>query len=554
MKKPLSIACALLLLAAQAPAATYNVTNTLDDGSTGSLRYAVGQSTPSTSPSPNTISWGAGSGGTITLATDLTSLKDGTTLDVSSAPAAVTIAGSTITLGGGITFFNGSSTQPWTVSSDIAGSGNLVKAGSGTLVLSGANTYTGGTTLNAGAVSISSDGALGGSGGTFTVNVGTLSTTGGIVSQRTFVINGPFQFSTNGHDSSLAGSIIGGGSMTVTGGGTLTLTGSDSFSGGLYVTASTVNVSGTGTFGSGTVTLDSGVFQSGASFSASNAVYISTGGGTFDVQGASSMTLTGVISGTGALTKTSTGLLVLTGANTYTGGTFVKAGLLQVPADSALGDASGSVTLDSGTLQWGADFSSARSFTLGAKGGVFDTNGFDGTLSGALSGGALTKTGLGTLTLTRAGGGWGDTTVSGGTLAMGADGVLPIATNLIVGDGATMDFGATRQNVGTYNSLGGHSGTLRMTLTPGTTNLVASGNVVLTNTSLVVKPANALVKVGDTFTPITGTISATLSSVTGPAALSFTPTYSASSVTLTVGFVPFANTAQGGNQAAVAAA
>ena len=42
------------------------------------------------------------------------------------------------------------------------------------------------------------------------------------------------------------------------------------------------------------------------------------------------MTFGGVISGTGSLIATGTGTTVLTGANSYTGGTTISAGTLQI--------------------------------------------------------------------------------------------------------------------------------------------------------------------------------------------------------------------------------
>ena len=59
-----------------------------------------------------------------------------------------------------------------TVSAALSGEGGIVKNGAGTLVLTGANTYSGGTVLNAGTLQASSLGS-----GDVTVNAGTLQTT-----------------------------------------------------------------------------------------------------------------------------------------------------------------------------------------------------------------------------------------------------------------------------------------------------------------------------------------------------------------------------------------
>ena len=58
------------------------------------------------------------------------------------------------------------------------------------------------------------------------------------------------------------------------------------------------------------------------------------------------------------LTKGDAGLLVLGGTNSYTGGTLVDGGALQVGADLNLGAASGALGLDAGTLVTTASFAS----------------------------------------------------------------------------------------------------------------------------------------------------------------------------------------------------
>ncbi len=66
-----------------------------------------------------------------------------------------------------------------TVSGVVSGAYALTKNGSGTLTFSNANTYSGGTALNAGKLNINNASALGASAGTFTINGGTIDNTSG---------------------------------------------------------------------------------------------------------------------------------------------------------------------------------------------------------------------------------------------------------------------------------------------------------------------------------------------------------------------------------------
>ena len=61
------------------------------------------------------------------------------------------------------------------------------------------------------------------------------------------------------------------------------------------------------------------------------------------------MTFGGVISGTGSLVQLGSGALTLTGNNTYSGGTTISAGTLQIGNGGTSGSITGNVT-DNGTL------------------------------------------------------------------------------------------------------------------------------------------------------------------------------------------------------------
>lgn len=132
-------------------------------------------------------------------------------------------------------------------------------------------------------------------------------------------------------------------------------------------------------------------------------------------------TINNVLTGASELVKTDEGTLVLGGANTYTGGTSIEDGVLQVSSDTNLGAATGGLSFDEGTLRTTADMTSNRVTTLDTGGGTLDTaSGTTFTLGGVIGGvGGLTKTGAGTTVLTGANIYSGGTTISAGTLQVG---------------------------------------------------------------------------------------------------------------------------------------
>ena len=111
----------------------------------------------------------------------------------------------------------------------------------------------------------------------------------------------------------------------------------------------------------------------------------------------------GSITGPLGLKKQGAGTLTLSGVSTYTGGTVISAGILNVNADPALGGPAGAVTIENNaTLQAGGPVTVAsRTITLGTGGGKIDTNGNTVTLDtgSTVTGTTLEKTGTGTLNL-----------------------------------------------------------------------------------------------------------------------------------------------------------
>jgi autotransporter-associated beta strand protein len=258
-------------------------------------------------------------------------------------------------------------------------SGTLSKDGSGTLILTGANTYSGGTTVNAGALNVTSAGSLA-SGSAFTLgasataNLANADQTLGAVSNANGASNalnfsaatgtvtlaslsgaGYTRFGSNavvtGGISS--GTVIAVGTLTaeVTGGtvlagafttGTIS-SGSNTISGSANITTlsggvTTVDgVATIGTMSAGTANLN-GATSSITTLSGGN---ITLGSSTaLSVSGGSS---SGVISGGGSLIKTGARALQLLGINNYTGGTTLSEGTLSVN-----GSLAGGVTVESG--------------------------------------------------------------------------------------------------------------------------------------------------------------------------------------------------------------
>ncbi|WP_205965779.1 autotransporter-associated beta strand repeat-containing protein, partial [Paraburkholderia guartelaensis] len=221
--------------------------------------------------------------------------------------------------------------------------------------------------------------------------------------------------------------------------GTLVLGGANTYAGGTAINGGTLQVSADDNLGAaaGSLSFDGGTLAvTGSGFTSARSTTLNDGGGTIDVAPAGTFTLNGVIGGVGALGKTDMGTLVLAGANTYTGGTAINGGTLQVSADNNLGAATGNVSFDAGTLTvTGSGFTSARSMTLDAGGGTIDvapaaTLTLNGVVGGA---GALIKADTGTLVLTAASTYSGPTTVQNGTLTVNGSiqsptTVLPSAT------------------------------------------------------------------------------------------------------------------------------
>lgn len=395
-----------------------------------------------------------GSGGTGNLA-----ITNGGTVSAPSTIAAgntttgtISVTGAGSTLSAASTIYDGTNGGTGTIS---VGTGGVVSAGAlhfGDSGGSGAfNLNTGGTLKIGGTNTI-----LQGTGGAaFNFAGGTLQVTGSdLVTPLPITLSNASTVNTNGLNATFAGPLSGTGSLTKTGAGTVTLSVANSFSGGFTVNAGTASITagnqlGTGPVsvttggqingGSANLNLDQGVTVDGASTlltttgflqfgvtalgtltitnggagtaGSSIAFGVSPGTGTGSITGTNSalnvgtILFLGVAGGSGTVSVGAGGTVtagqikfgVAGGAGTFnlnSGGTLLIGG----GTDAILKDiGSASFNLAGGTLRiTGQSFTSSVAMTL-SNSSALDTNGFDATLSGALTGaGSLTRIGAGT--------------------------------------------------------------------------------------------------------------------------------------------------------------
>ena len=387
-----------------------------------------------------------------------------------------------------------------TVSGSIGSSGGgLAKTGLGTLVLSGVNTYTGATTVSQGLLRLDSAAALPATALSIASNASNTAAT----------------LDLNGHDLTVASLSFGGvgtatsaSSLIATGGGTLTLAGDvtyNALNSPLGATlAAAVNLGATAgrTFNigdSGTSNSDLTVSGSIGETTASTAL-IKTGIGVLTLSAANSYTGPTLVNG---------GTLALTGSGTISAANLALAGgvfgtndtigfsrplgfgngQVQIGGNGGFAAHGGDLTLSSftGTPEWGltpgfignnlvlvlgssgADgvVTWASPFSLGS--GTIRTIQVNDNVSTAadlavisevISSGAngpLAKTGAGTLVLTAANTYTGQTTVSGGTLALTGSGAIS-AANLHLNGGVL----ATNDTVGFSRPLGNGAGQVQL--------------------------------------------------------------------------------------------
>jgi outer membrane autotransporter protein len=248
--------------------------------------------------------------------------------------------------------------------------------------------------------------------------------------------------------------------------------------------------------GSYTFNLGGGLIQViGSTLNTSVNAHLSGNASTLDTNGLGAV-WSGILSGDGSLTKAGGGTLTLTGLNTYTGGTSVTGGTLSVGRDANLGNTSGDLTLNHGTLLTSADVNSARHIGLD-DGGTLNNGGHSDSFSGVIAGsGGLNLTGAGTTALSGSNTYTGGTIVTDGTLSVGSDANLgDTSGGLTLNNGtllSTANFISERDielNGGGTLDNGGHSDIFSGVIAgSGPLTLAGGGRTMLSgavNTSLI---------------------------------------------------------------------
>lgn len=361
-----------------------------------------------------------------------------------------------------------------TIAGTGAGTANPTAiVGSGTVTLSGTNTFTGDLNVNHGTLAVNlnnninnpTSGALGNtsvareiivnSGGTLNFTLGnalgsTLTTVG-----ATLVINSGATVTDTANDIETLGPVqLNGGTLTGTGGS--------------YAAFQMYDLEGTVTVGGNLPSTISGPSNASSGYHLAapttfNVADVTGGAGSdlivsgllVDQDGAG--TIYGHLGAAGSLAKTGAGTMTLSGTNTYTGGTAINAGVLNVNAPEAAGSSgplgkSGTITFGGGTLQYSVtnQFDYSARFSVAANQAVsIDTAGQNVTFATALTsgGGTLVKLGYGTLTLTGTNTYTGGTVIGGGTLMVGSSGGSATGTGSV-----TVQFGGT---LGGSGAVGG---------------------------------------------------------------------------------------------------
>ena len=218
-------------------------------------------------------------------------------------------------------------------------------------------------------------------------------------------------------------------------------------------TLSSTENAGSLTFEEGSVTISGGT----------QLTFGNTGNG-INTTTSGTTTISSVIGGSAGLTKNGSGKLVLTSGNSYTGGTILNTGQIDVgiTGNNPLG--TGTITLNGGTLRYYKVGSSgntqSNNIVVNGTSTIQQDFGSDTfTMSGVFSGsGALTVTGSYGLILSNTASTYNGTLTLSGTLTDSANKRAPQNATLVM-SGGTLNFSAAGLSA-TISNLQGTSGTI----------------------------------------------------------------------------------------------
>ncbi len=460
-------------------------------------------------------------GGPLSIANDaaLTPLGFGTFVDFNGGTLQTTgslITARTISLLalGGTIDTNGFNSN---FSGNIINSGSLTKIGAGTLTLSGNNTYTGGTNILGGVLSVSSDTNLGTGNIKFGNNAELLTTGATFSSGKAIALGsgGGTLASATGATATYGGVISGTGPLSIGDGinqGTVVLNAANTYSGGTIVLAGRLQAGSAGGFVNNTAytvnggTLDLNNFKLTVSSLNGTGGVVNLGSAALTINNTGTDIYSGIIQGTGSLTKIGAGTQTLSGSNSYTGGTNILGGVLSVSSDINLGSGNIGIGNNAELLTTGATFSSGKAIALGDGGGTLaSATGATATYGGVISGTGPLSIGdginQGTVILNAA------NTYSGGTLLNAGTLVVNNAQALGLGD-VVVNGGVLRADPQPINVRGNYTqnagGTLQLRLggsAPGQSDLLnVGGHAALDGTLQLLSLNGFQPKIGDKLT------------------------------------------------------
>nr|WP_256593072.1 autotransporter-associated beta strand repeat-containing protein [Pseudomonas sp. 2822-15] len=303
---------------------------------------------------PNSFAVFQGAAGTVTVdgaqaITGLQFVNDGYNV-VGGTAGALTLFNGT----GGNTAVRVDPNATATLGVTLNGGGTLAKLDAGTLVLNGANTYTGGTTLAAGTLTVGNATGLG-SGALTVTGASTLDNSVPLVLANAINLNADLNVAGN-NNLTLAGVLAGNAALIKNGAADLLLSGNNTFSGPLNVLGGSVTTAGNAALGNtsgvnvgGGASLILGGNASLNTLAGTGAIQVA-GGSTLAVGGSNlDNTFAGTLSGAGNLDKNGSGVLNLSGTNGISGAANVNGGTLNVSGSLA----SGTVAVNTGATLTG---------------------------------------------------------------------------------------------------------------------------------------------------------------------------------------------------------